>query len=93
MQLQIRQQAKQLVTLQAQLVVKRVVGKKEKEKVAPRPKWMRMRRKKIEVSLNLYIGKISRYLERKYIGEPGIGKIRMWINKRVLSRIKEEVWR
>jgi len=38
---------------------------------------MRMRRKKIEVSLNLYIGKISRYLERKYIGEPGIGKIRM----------------
>jgi len=38
LQLQIRQQAKQLVTLQAQLVVKRVVGKKEKEKVAPRPK-------------------------------------------------------
>lgn len=54
---------------------------------------MRMRKKKIEVSLNLYIGKISRYLERKYIGESRIGKIRMWINKRVFSRIKEGVWR
>ena len=52
-----------------------------------------MRKKKIEVSLNLYIGKISRYLKRKYIREPRIGKIIMWINKRVFSRIKEEVWR
>jgi len=55
--------------------------------------WLDYSRRASILDFNVYIGRISRYMEKRYISRSEIRSLEVSVSKEVINNLKRRIWR